>query len=151
MIAVPIGRPRRYAVVGAPSYFEGMPKPRTPQDLHVHRCVSRRYPSGSQQPWEFARGADAVEIEVSGPLVVDDSVLMVQAALAGVGLGRVYECLVADHVSNGELVRVLEEWCPKLPHYYLYYPGRRQIPAPLRAFIEMIRTSSGLNGAGRQG
>ena len=143
MIAVPIGLPRRYAVVGAPSYFEAKPKPRTPQDLHLHRCVSRRYPSGNQQPWEFARGADAVAIEVSGPLVVDDSAYMVQAALAGVGLGRVYECLVADHVANGELVRVLEEWCPKLPHYYLYYPGRRQIPAPLRAFIDMMRTSNG--------
>ena len=81
-----------------------------------------------------------MEVEVSGPLVVDDSALMVRAALDGVGLAQVYESLVTDYVASGELVRVLEDWCPVLPHFFLYYAGRRQVPAPLRAFIDIVRS-----------
>ena len=82
-----------------------------------------------------------MEVEVSGPLVVDDSALMVAAALDGIGVAYVLEGLVAGHITRGELVRVLEDWCPLLPHFFLYYPGRRQVPAPLRALIDMIRAS----------
>ena len=142
VIALPVGPQRRFAIVGAPTYFTGRDRPLVPQDLHAHACVGRRFPSGIRYAWEFARGTDVVEAEVSGPLVVDDSALMVQAALDGVGLAQVYESLVAEHVTNGSLVRVLEDWCPVLPHFFLYYPGRRQVPAPLRAFIDMVRARS---------
>ena len=142
MVAVPVGQ-RRFAVVGAPRYFAGRDRPRTPADLHAHACIERRFPNGSRHAWEFARGAETVEVEVSGPLVVDDSALTVQAALDGVGLAFVYESLVADHVSRGRLVRVLEDWWPVQPHFFLYYPGRRQVPAPLRAFIDMARVAPG--------
>ena len=76
---------------------------------------------------------------MSGPLVVDDTALMVRAALDGVGLAFVFEELVADHLASGKLVRMLEDWCPMQPRFFLYYAGRRQVPAPLRAFIDMIR------------
>ena len=142
VIAVPVGPQRRFAIVGAPTYLTGRDRPFVPQDLHAHACIGRRFPSGIRYAWEFARGEDVVEAEVSGPLVVDDSALMVQAALDGVGLAQVYESLVAEHVTSGRLVRVLEDWCPVLPHFFLYYPGRRQVPAPLRAFIDMVRARS---------
>ncbi len=142
MIAVPLGPPRRFAVVGAPSYLAGRERPCVPQDLHAHRCIERRFPNGSRYAWEFAREGEALEVEVSGPLIVDDSALMVRAALDGVGLAFVFESLVAAHVASGELVRVLEDWCPTLPRFFLYYPGRRQVPAPLRAFIDMVREAS---------
>jgi DNA-binding transcriptional LysR family regulator len=112
MIAVPVGPQRRLAVVGAPGYFAGRSRPLIPQDLHLHACVERRFPNGSRYAWEFARGDDVMEVEVSGPLVLDDSALMIRAALDGIGLAFVYETLVADHVARGELVRVLEDWCP---------------------------------------
>jgi len=142
MIAVPVGARRRFAVVATAEYFTKHGKPRVPQDLHAHACIERRYPNGSRYAWEFGRGDEAMEIEVSGPLVLDDSMLMVAAALDGIGIAFVYESLVADIIARGALVRVLEDWCPALPHFFLYYPGRRQIPAPLRVFIDMIRAQS---------
>ena len=139
---MPVGPRRRFAVVGAPAYFAGRDGPKVPQDLHAHACVGRRFPGGARYAWEFARGDDAVEVDVSGPLLLDDSALMVRAALDGTGLAFVYESLAADHLARGELVRVLEDWCPVLPHFFLYHPGRRQVPAPLRAFIDMARSSA---------
>ena len=143
MILVPVGSPMRFAVVGAPAYFANRGKPRVPQDLHAHACVGRRYPSGALYAWAFAQGDEAMEVAVSGPLVTDDRALIVAAALDGVGLAHIHEALVADYIEKGELVRVLEDWCPVLPHFFLYYPGRRQVPAPLRAFVDMVRISQG--------
>jgi len=142
MIALPVEPARRFAVVGAPSYFTERDRPQVPQDLHAHACIERRFPNGSRYAWEFARDGEALEMEVSGPLVVDDTALMLRAALDGVGLAFVFESLVADHIASGKLVRVLETWCPIQPRFYLYYPGRRQVRAPLRAFIDMVRMPS---------
>jgi DNA-binding transcriptional LysR family regulator len=141
MIALPLGPARRFAVVGSPSCLAGRDLPQHPQELHAHACIERRFPDGSRYGWEFTRDGETLEIEVSGPLIVDDTALMVRAALDGVGLAFVFESLVADHVTAGRLVRVLEDWCPTLPRFFLYYPGRRQVPAPLRAFIDMVRTA----------
>lgn len=137
MIAVPIGPARRFAIVGAPSYLTVRDTPQTPQALLSHACIERRFPDGSRYAWEFGRDGDAFEIEVSGRLIVDDTAFMVRAALDGLGLALVFESLVADHLASGALVRVLEDWCPVLPRFFLYYSGRRQVPAPLRAFIDM--------------
>ncbi len=142
MIAVPVGPARRFAVVGTSAYFIGRDRPQVPQDLHAHACIERRYPSGARYAWEFARDGEVLEIEVSGPLVVDDTALMLRAALDGVGLAFVFESLVAEPIAGGTLVRVLEDWCPVLPRFFLYYPGRRQVSAPLRAFIDMLRAAS---------
>ena len=143
MIAVAVGPRRRFAVVGAPAYFATHEKPRVPQDLHGHACIERRYPSGTHYAWEFARGSEAIEVEVTGRLILDDTALMMTAAMEGVGLAHVYEGMATEQIASGSLVRVLEDWCPVLPYFYLYYPGRRQVPAPLRAFIDMIRAGPG--------
>ena len=139
MIALPVGPARRFAVVAAPSYLAGREPPQAPQDLHAHACIERRFPNGSRYAWEFARDGEVLEVEVSGPLTVDDTALMLRAALEGVGLAFVFEELVADHLASGALVRLLEPWCPILPRFFLYYTGRRQVPASLRAFIDMVR------------
>ncbi len=138
MIARPVGPARRFAVVGTPTYFATHAPPLVPHDLQAHRCIERRYPDGTRYAWEFERNGEALELEVTGPLVVDDTALMIRAALHGVGLAFVFEEVVADHVRNGALRRVLEEWCPVKPRFHLYYPGRRQVPAALRAFIDTV-------------
>ena len=140
MIAVAVGAPLRFAVVASPVYLDGRERPLRPEDLHGHACIERRYPSGTRYAWEFARGGETMEVDVSGPLVADDSALMLAGALEGVGLAYVPDGLVSRHVETGALVRVLEEWSPPLPGFFLYYPGRRQIPAPLRALIDMLRS-----------
>ena len=111
-------------------------KPRTPQDLHTHACIGRRYPSGAHCAWAFSQSEDAVEVEVSRPVIVDDRSLIMAAALDGVGLAQIHEALVTDFIESGELVRALEDWCPVLPRFLLYYTGRRHVAAPLRTFVD---------------
>ena len=142
MISVPLGPALRFAVVGSPSYFAGRKAPVVPDDLRAHACLARRYPNGGFYKWAFARGDETVELAVRGQLVVDDRSLIIAAALDGVGLAHIHEAFVMNHVACGDLVRVLEDWCPAKPGFFLYYPGRRQVPAPLRAFIGMIREDS---------
>lgn len=142
MISVPVGPSLRFAVVGSPGYFAQRPQPSTPQDLLGHSCIRRRFPNGTPYPWTFGQGANAFTVEVSGPVALDDRALIIAAALDGIGLAHIHEGLVADHLASGTLVRVLARWCSELPNFHLYYPGRRHVPAPLRAFIDMARSSA---------
>ncbi len=139
MIAVPLRPQRRFAVVAAPSYLARRGTPETPADLASHDCICHRYPSGGRYAWEFARGDETLQVEVAGRIATNDPALMRAAALAGAGLAHLFEHSVADALAAGTLVRVLADWCPPLPGFSLYYPGRRQPPPPLRAFIATAR------------
>ena len=135
MIAVPIGPPLRMAVVASPAYFEIHPKPKTPQDLTAHRCINQRMPSsGGLYVWDFARRGKQVNVRVDGPLIFNTSPPQVDAALAGLGIVLLPEDELAPHLSDGSLVRVLEDWCPPFAGYHLYYPSRRQ-PSPAFSLV----------------
>lgn len=139
MIAVPFGDTQRFAVVGSPDYFKRHKPPRTPADLLAHQCIRMRMPSGSIYQWEFERHGEALRIDAKGPLTLDEPGLMLQAARAGVGLAYMSEWNVAADLQEGTLIRVLEGWTPPLDGLCLYYPGRRHMPAGLRALIDLIR------------
>lgn len=136
MHAVPLGPRQRSAVVASPEYFERHAVPKTPQDLSALPCIRYRFLSGVLYRWEFEQAGEEVMIEVDGPLTLSDQGLMVDAALDGVGLAYVFEGQVSALLSQGRLVRVLEDWCPPYPGFFLYYPSRRQLPATLRAFVD---------------
>jgi DNA-binding transcriptional LysR family regulator len=139
MIAVPFGADQRFVVVGSPAYFEENPLPRTPGDLTRHRCIRARWPSGGLYRWEFARRSEILAIDVPGVLTLDEPSLMREAALAGAGLAYMRKAWIADDVAAGRLMSVLDEWMPSSAGLCLYYPGRRNVPAGLRAFIDVIR------------
>ena len=140
VVAVPVTGPLRMAVVGSPQYFASHPAPANPGDLRQHRCVNFRLPTaGTLYKWEFKKGHHSVEVGVEGPLVFDDEGMVIDAALAGVGLAYVIEEQVASLLGAGALVRVLEDWCSPFPGFFLYYPGRRQVSPALTAFIDAIR------------
>ncbi|MFL9911480.1 LysR family transcriptional regulator [Paraburkholderia sp. RL17-337-BIB-A] len=139
MIAVPFNEPQRFAVVGSPAYFADHPKPRTPDDLRAHRCIRLRMPSGRIYHWEFERRGEASSVDVQGTLTLDEPLLVMQAAREGFGLAYMTEWNVAADLKAGTLQRVLEDWTPPFDGLCLYYPGRRHVPAGLRALIEMIR------------
>lgn len=143
MIAVPFGERLRFAVVGSPAYIAQHGVPRTPADLKAHRCIRSRMPSGAIAHWEFARRGQTLRIDGEGALTLDEPGLMLAAARAGLGLAYLTEWNAAADLAAGTLVRVLQEWTPPLDGLCLYYPGRRHVPAGLRALIEMIREHAG--------
>jgi DNA-binding transcriptional LysR family regulator len=145
MIAVPFGDRQRFAVVGSPAYFARHKPPRAPSDLAAHRCIRSRMPSGSIYQWEFGKHGEAVRIDGEGALTLDDPGLMLAAARAGLGLAYLTEWNVSADLEAGTLVRVLEDWTPPLDGLCLYYPGRRHVPAGLRALIDMIREHADAN------
>ncbi|ETV37129.1 hypothetical protein Q048_00038 [Pseudomonas aeruginosa BWHPSA043] len=135
MIAVPIGPPVRMAVVAAPAYFAAHPKPRNPRDLVDHNCINMRMQSGGGlYAWDFQRKDRHVNVRVDGQLIFNTSPNIVDAALAGLGIAWLPEEEFAPHIDEGRLLRVLENWCPPFPGYYLYYPNRRQ-PSPAFSLV----------------
>jgi DNA-binding transcriptional LysR family regulator len=135
MIAVRIGPDMRMAVVGAPSYFAKRSPPRTPQELIAHHCINLRLPThGGLYAWEFEKSNRELKVRVEGQLVFNGTAQMLNAALAGFGLGYVPEDLAQPHLAKGRLKRVLEDWCPPFSGYHLYYPSRRQ-PTPAFALL----------------
>ena len=140
MVSVKLGGELTMMVVAAPDYLERSGVPQVPRDLLDHACVNFRWPTdGSLYRWEFERGAEKVDAAVTGPLIVTEPEIAVQAVLEGIGIGYFFEHQVGPHVREGRLVRVLTDWTPSFPGFHLYYPSRRQMAPPLRAFVDFVR------------
>ena len=140
MIAVRIGPDARMAVVGAPSYFERRPRPKKPQDLAEHDCINIRLPTyGGVYAWEFERDGREVKVRVEGSLVFNTMALRLSAALAGLGLAYLPQDQVQPQLKNGQLIRVLADWCPPFSGYHLYYPSRRQHAPAFALLVEALR------------
>jgi len=139
MVVVRVSRDRRPAIVGSPGYFEAHPKPTSPRHLTSHQCINFRRGSEGVYRWEFDKGRQSLAVAVNGPLVVDDVQILIRAAIDGVGLAFMSDEQAAPHIASGALVRVLEDWCPSYPGFFLYYPSRRQQPAALSALVEALR------------
>lgn len=139
MIAVRVFGPLQVAVVGAPSYFERRPPPKTPQDLAQHDCIQYRGGDAAIQRWHFEHAGRTKNVAVGGRVVVNDPGLAIRAAIDGLAIVYTAEALVVPFLRSGLLVRVLEDWSPSHEGLFLYYPSRRQLPAALRAFIDMVR------------
>ncbi len=143
MIAVPIGpRTQRFAVAAAPAYLARRGVPDHPRDLLQHACLRGKFLSGTVYPWEFERGGQSLTVEPSGPLIVTPTVadLAVSAAVAGHGVIYLFEEWLAPYIASGQLQPVLQDWWPTFPGPFLYFSGRRHLPAPLRAFIDFIQS-----------
>ncbi len=146
MIAVPIGpRRQRFAAAASPGYLDRRGRPAHPRDLLAHACLRGRFASGSMPGWEFERGDEVVRVDPTGPLIVQAGAatdLSVEAAVAGSGIVYLFEDWLRPYLNSGALEAVLEDWWPGFSGPFLYYPGRRYMPAPLRAFIDFT-TSPG--------
>jgi DNA-binding transcriptional LysR family regulator len=140
MIAVRIGPDLRQVVVGSPSYFASHARPTHPRELTTHRCINLRLPThGSIYMWEFSRKGRELNVRVEGPLVVNDSIVALDAAIAGVGLALLMEDLAAPAIADGRLVRVLQEWCEPFAGFHLYYPSRRQPSQAFSLVVDALR------------
>ncbi len=139
MIAVPLGAPRRFAVVATPGYLDLHGRPQVPPDLLAHRCIRIRLPSGALYRWHFEKDGSPVQIDVAGPLTLDETTLARIAVLAGIGIGFFMEADAREDLESGRLERVLADWTPPTTPLCLYYPGRRNMPAAQRALVDMAR------------
>ncbi len=146
MIAVPIGpRVQSFAAAAAPAYLDRHGRPEHPRELLGHACLRGRFPSGTMiAPWEFEREGEVVRVDPTGPLIVQAggaTELAVDIAIAGTGIIYLFEDWLRPHLERGALVPVLKPWWPRFSGPFLYYPGRRLVPAPLRAFVDFIKAS----------
>jgi DNA-binding transcriptional LysR family regulator len=142
MIAVPLGGAQRSAYVASPEFFQRHPKPRIPRELNGLPCIRLRFESGRYYEWEFERDGVEVSVQANGHLTLGEQDLAIQAALDGAGIAFAFEAQVKDLVEQGRLVRVLDDWCPYYPGFYLYYSSRRQLPATLRAFVDFCQRAT---------
>ncbi len=140
MIAVPIGpRVQYFATAAAPSYLDGHGRPEHPRDLLSHACLRGQFAGGAMPTWDFARDGEVVRLDPPGRLVVRPSAaieLAISAAVAGAGVVHLFEGMLRPHLESGALEPILQPWWERFPGPFLYYPGRRHVPAPLRAFID---------------
>jgi DNA-binding transcriptional LysR family regulator len=143
MIAVPIGpRVQRFATAASPAYLDARGRPQHPRDLLAHACLRGQFASGAMPIWEFERDGEVVRVDPGGPLVVrlgGAADLAVGAAVAGLGIVSLFEEWLRPHLDSGALEPVLAPWWQSFSGPFLYYPGRRHLPAPLRAFVDFIR------------
>ncbi len=143
MIALPIGpRTQRLLIAGAPAYLAEHGRPRHPRDLLQHRCLRGRFAGGRLATWEFEKNGEIVRVDPDGPLVSQPGSaadLLVQAAVGGLGLVGIFEDWMRSELESGALEPVLEDWCPPFAGPFLYYAGRRYLPAPLRAFVDFVK------------
>jgi DNA-binding transcriptional LysR family regulator len=142
MIALRIAPDMRYAVVGAPAYFQKHSEPTKPQELVQHSCINLRTPTrGAFYVWEFEKGKREVNVRVEGQVAFNGSLQILQAALDGFGLAYLPEDMVVQHLRKGRLQRVLEDWCPPFSGYHLFYPSRRQSSAAFALIVDALRYS----------
>lgn len=143
MIALPIGpRTQRMAAAAAPQWLARHGTFTHPRELPADACIRARFASGALIHWVFERDGETVTLEPNGQLLVQVGGaldLALDAAVAGLGVVYLFEDWLKPYFERGQLQPVLEPWWPRFSGPYLYYPGRRLVPAPLRAFVDFIR------------
>ncbi len=140
MIAMPIGPDMRMVTVAAPAYLARHGSPQRPEELTEHRCINLRLPThGGLYPWEFGSGENEFRVRVTGPLIMNSVLQILDACLAGVGIAQLPDTQVQSHLDDGSLQEILAEWSDPFPGYHLYYPSRRQQTAAFRVVLEHLR------------
>src|ERR1700730_2030266 len=139
MVAISLGPPERYALVAAPSLLKDRKRPAHPNELLGQPCIVTRFRSGVQLPWEFRKGKRAVKIMPTGTLTEANPPPQLQAAIDGLGFLMTLEGYAKTAIASGRLVALLDDWLPKSPGPFLSYPGRRQRPPSLTAFVAFVK------------
>jgi DNA-binding transcriptional LysR family regulator len=139
MVAVAFAGTSRFVAVAAPAYLKKRGVPKAPLDLLQHSCIRYRMRNGRIYHWEFERRGHSVNVDVCGQLTLDEDRLMIDAAIEGVGIAFVPERAASEAIASRKVSVVLDDWCPWFPGLCLYYPGHRQVPSALRAFIDVLK------------
>jgi DNA-binding transcriptional LysR family regulator len=145
MIGIPVGPALTAHVIASPAYIAAHGVPRHPNDLLAHDCIGFRHlPSGQIERWEFEKAGQRLTVTAAGRLVFNDSALLVQSALDGLGIAYMINGYIEQFLADGRLVRLLSDWSPSLAGFTLYYPDRKRVPRKLRALIDFLRADKGI-------
>lgn len=139
MIAIRFGPQIRFMVVASPDYLSRHPAPHTPEELQRHACIRHRLPSGKLYRWEFEKDGQEIAVEVNGHITLDHLELMAEATSDGMGIAYLPDHIAAPYIDKGDLAPLLLDWCPPGPGLCIYYPDHRHVPAPLRAFLDVVK------------
>lgn len=139
MVAVPLSGPLRFVTVASPGYLTGRPKIRHPQDMMQHACLRQRLPGGKRYHWEYKQHEQEFALDVPGSLTLDNSALMVEAAVAGLGVAYVPEPYARQSLDTKRLIRLLEDWTIASQGLALYFPRNRHMPVALRLFVDTVK------------
>ena len=139
MIALPFGQPMRALAVASPAYLALHGIPQTPADLLNVPCIERRFPSGRRYRWEFWQDGRKQEVAVKGSLVLDNNDRILQAARAGLGIAFLHQEALNKALAKGELIEILADFTQIEEGFWLYYPSRNYLSAPLRHFIDWVK------------
>jgi DNA-binding transcriptional LysR family regulator len=140
MIAVPVSGDQRQGAFAAPSYIERFGKPRHPSELSAHRCIGwRPAPHSAPYRWEFGQHGREFDVAVDPQITTNDMWLMIRTACAGGGITFGMEDTFKPYVESGQLVPLLDEYCPPFAGFFLYYPSRRNLAPKLRALVDHVK------------
>ena len=146
MIAIPIGpRIQRFATAAASAYLDDHGRPDHPRDLLTHACLRGQFAGGAKPSWDFEQQGEVIKVDPTSRLLVrpGSSIdLAISAAIAGIGIIHLFEDMLRPHLESGALEPILQPWWQNFSGPFLYYPGRRHLPAPLRAFVDFIKTQA---------
>ncbi len=125
--------PRRVMVCGSPGYLIRYGRPKTPDELRSHKCLT--FPN---MPWRF-RFADGVRaVKVAGSWTSDNGRALVVAAERGLGLIRMTDYYMAAQLRSGELELVLEDYEVQDAATWIVYPAREHLPTRVRFLVDFL-------------
>jgi DNA-binding transcriptional LysR family regulator len=139
MIAQRLSADIRWVIVASPSYLERHGVPQVPSDLMQHQCLRIRSGTGHMYDWELERQGKMQTVAVPGRLIIDETNYAIGLAEADQGLLYGPEPAFRAGLARGSLRLVLEDWASSGPGFHIYYSSRRQLPAGLRALVDLIR------------
>lgn len=146
MVVMQVSPPTRMLAVASPGYLQRHSAPTQPHELRNHDCIRLRSVNRQTLVWEFEQAGRRIEVDVEGPLLVNDADLLVRAVCDGIGIGYMAEAYMREHLLNGSLVPLLADWAVTMDGWFLYYASRHHLPAPLKAFIQFLRDRQGGGG-----
>ncbi len=141
MVAIPLSGSLRFVTVASPDYLAWRPKIQHPQDMMQHICLRQRLPGGKRYHWEYQQHEQQLALDVPGSLTLDSSALMVEAAVAGLGIAYVPELYAQPWLASQQLVTLLDDWAIASQGIALYFPQNRHMPVALRLFVDAVKAA----------
>ena len=126
----------RSVLCASPAYLKRQGRPKQPEDLQAHNCITHAF--GSRAQYRLGRDGRASTQAVSGSLSGNETTVLRQAALAGAGIAMLPTYFVGEELARGALVRVLPQHEPEPLGIHAVYLSRQHQPLPLKLLIEFL-------------